>query len=58
MPPPKQDPPQDSPAARKLARALRGGNKGRERFDCFSKDLFASAAGLFVSAGYDTLQSI
>ena len=57
MPPPKKDP-LDNPTVRKLARALRDDNKGRERFDCFSKDLFASTADLFVSAGYDTLQSI
>ena len=43
---------------RRLARALRDDNKGRERFGCFPKDLFASTADLFVSAGYDTLQSI
>ena len=45
MPPPKQDPPLDSPAIRKLARSLRDDNRGRERFDCFPKDLFASACG-------------
>ena len=48
----------DSPAIRKLSRALRDDNKGRERFDCFSKDLFESVAVMFVSAGYDTLKSI
>ena len=57
MPPPRADP-LDSPAIRKLSRALRDDNKGRDRFDCFSKDLFESVAAMFCSAGYDTLKSI
>ena len=58
MPPPPPGQPKNSPAIRKLARALRDDNKGRERFGCFPNDLFQSTAEMFVSAGSDTLQSI
>lgn len=47
----------DSIAVRKLSCAPRGDNKG-DRFDGFSKEISESAAGMFVSARYDTLQSI
>ena len=57
MPPPPPKP-ADTPEIRKLAKALRDDNKGRERFDSFSRDLFHSTAAMFVTAGYDTLQSI
>ena len=57
MPPPRAAP-TDSPAIRKLPRALRGDSKGRERFGCCPKGLFESAAAMFCSAGYGALKSI